>query len=220
MKPKIGVCIHISEAVLPAPYFNHIEAIRYWGKQYPVMVFGTQRVKNFRARRVLTDEAISNECTHALFLDSDHIVPMNMLELFMENADAAMVSGLIVKRSHPYSVVAFIEGLDGELDDAHIKQNTGVHELVVCAMGCTLINLALLQKLKKPWWYDGRYRSDMNIGLKFRDELKARVLVDSRVATGHLGDPPIIYPGHADTIRAYEIKELLHETENRSSFKL
>lgn len=217
MKPKIGVCIHISEAILPAAYFNHIEAIRYWGKKYPVMVFGTERVKNFRARTMLVEKAIEEECSHAFFLDSDHIVPMNMLEFFMENADAAMVSGLVVKRAHPYNVVAFTMRPDGNLVAVHIKQNTGVHELVVCAMGCTLINLELLQKLKKPWWYDGRFRSDINIALKFRDELGARVLVDSRVATGHMGDPPVIYPGHVDTIRAYEIKELMHELETDSA---
>jgi len=213
MKPKIGVCIQISEAILPAAYFNHIEAMRYWSKKYPIMVFGTQRVKVHRARMVLIDEAIKHECTHAFFLDTDHIVPVNILDLLMENADAAMVSGLVVKRAHPYNVVAFIEEPGGELVAAHIKQNTGVHEVVVCAMGCTLINLELMKKLKRPFWFDGRFRSDINIGLKFRDELGAKVLVDSRVITGHMGDPPVIFPGHVDTIRAYEIKELMHELE-------
>lgn len=217
MKPKIGVCIHVSEAILPAAYFNHIGAIRYWSKKHAIMLFGVQRFKVCSARKALTDEAIEKGCTHAFFLDSDHIVPLNILDLLMENADAAMVSSLIVKRAHPYNVVAFIAGPNGEILDAHIKQNTGVHEAAVCAMGCTLINLELLQKLKKPYWHDRYFRSDVNIGLKFRNELGAKVLVDSRVVTGHMGEPPVIFPGHVDTIRAYNIKELIHELETSGS---
>ena len=217
METKIGVCIHVSEAILPAAYFNHIGAIQYWSKKYPIMIFGVQRFKVASARKVLVEDAIKNECTHVLFLDSDHIVADNMLELLMENADAAMVSGLICKRKHPYSVVAFMDCPDGDIADAHLKQNTGVHDVATCAMGCTLINLEQLQKLQKPWWFDAHFRSDINIGMKFKKELGAKILVDTRVVVGHIGDPPVIFPGHVDTIRAYEIRELMHELEKDKS---
>lgn len=217
METKIGVCIHVSEAITPAAYFNHIGAIQYWSNKYPVVVLGIQRFKVAMARKRLCDEAIKNGCTHALFLDSDHIVADNMLEVLMENKDAAMVSGLICKRLHPYTIVAFILTNEGDLVDSHLKPNTGVHEVAVCAMGCTLINLELIQKLKKPWWHDEHFRSDINLGLKFQNELGAKILVDTRVVTGHLGDPPVIFPGHVDTIRAYGIRELMHELEKTES---
>ncbi len=213
METKVGICIHVSEAITPAAYFNHIGAIQYWSKKYSTVVLGIQRFKVAMARKRLSEEAIKNKCSHALFLDSDHIVADNMLEVLMENKDAAMVSGLICKRLHPYTIVAFLTTDEGELVDAHLSPNTGVHEVAVCAMGCTLINLELLQKLKKPWWYDEHFRSDMNIGMNFKEQLGAKVLVDTRVVTGHLGDPPVIFPGHVDTIRAYEITELMHELE-------
>jgi hypothetical protein len=70
-----------------------------------------------------------------------------------------------------------------------------------CAFGCTLVNLEKLQKLPRPWFYDDRVgRSDLNLCRAFR-AVGERLLIDTRAAVGHLGDPTIVWPDTADDAR-------------------
>ncbi|MCK5640883.1 MAG: hypothetical protein KAJ19_08800, partial [Gammaproteobacteria bacterium] len=151
---KIALGIHLAEAVLPQVYLNHIGAIAKWAQNYDLTLIGTYRAKVAAARTAIVDGAIKDKYTHVFFLDSDHIVSDDLLDLLVENADAAMVSGLICKRIFPFDCVAFkcIEGRD--LTPIVIHERDIVKPVDACAMGCTLVNLEEIKKLKKPYFFD------------------------------------------------------------------
>jgi hypothetical protein len=210
----IGIGIHVDTAILPKPYFNHIARIATWAQKYPLQVIGTERLKVAAARNRITKSALKVGCTHLLFVDSDHILPENMLDLLMENKDAGVVSGLICRRAFPFTPVVFKMDDLGSLQEAYVTPSGKVHDVDSAAKGCTLINLKLLQQLKKPYWSDDHFRSDINLCLRMKKELGARILVDTRVIVGHLGECCVVYPKNADEMRLRYLQEKWDETED------
>lgn len=205
----IGLGLHVDTAILSPAYFNHLVSVASWGKKYNILVIGVDRMKVAAARNRITEEAIKGNCDYLLFIDSDHIVPDNLLDLLLENKDAALISGLICKREFPYETVAFKRDFNNDLQECFISEGCKkVVEVDAAAMGCTLINMSLLKKLKPPYWFDGHFRSDINICLKFKDELGAKILIDTRAQVGHMGRIPVIYPSNATQLCADEISEM------------
>ena len=199
-EPLIGIGLPICDMVIPTVYYNHLAVIAAWSTQFKIELIGIPGMKITRARETITRMAMSRGCTHLLFIDSDHILPSNMLTLLMQNQDAAMVSGLIHKKIYPYEQVAFVLDKDGSLQDALIPENVVV-EVDSCAMGCTLINLEKLKLLNRPYFTNGHFRHDINLCLKFKNELGDRILVDSRIHIGHVGMREIVYPKNIDILR-------------------
>jgi len=199
-EPLIGIGLPVADMVSPTAYYNHLAAIAAWKSQFKLELIGVCGCKITRARNVIASAAMRQHCTHLLFVDSDHIVPGNMLKLLMENGDAAMVSGLIHKRYYPYEQVAFAFDKEGKLQPALLKDKTVV-KVDACAMGCTLINLEKLHLINMPYFVDGYFRHDINLCLKFKTELGARVLVDTRIHLGHVGMSEIVYPENVGLLR-------------------
>lgn len=215
MSMKIALGVHLHDIVTSHVYFNHIGAISQWAKRYDLMLMGTERTKVASARNHIADEAVKSNCSHILWLDGDHLVADDMLDLLVENADAAEVSGLVCKRFFPFDTVAFKCLPDGSLNQIVLTDRGKVVEVDACAMGCTLMNVGCLKELKKPWFYDDHFRSDLNVCMNFR-KAGFRILVDTRVEIGHLGDPPVIRPSTAEALRARCLTEHM-EHVNESS---
>ncbi len=209
---KIGLGIHLDSSVLPQVYLNHLSTISIWAKDYDLTILGLYRVKVASARNKIVEAAIKENLDHVLFIDSDHLIPENMLRLLLENADAAMVSGLICKRAYPYETVAFVFSNEDNLQLVNIYARDKVLKVDGCAMGCTLINIEQLKLLKKPYFYDNERRSDLNLCVDFR-KIGKDVLLDSRVSLGHLGEPPVVYPDNADELRVKVLNDIRKEDE-------
>ena len=205
---KIALGLHVAEAILPEVYFNHLSCMSKMAKKHDLVLCGTSRTKVASARNRIVDAAIREKCSHVLFIDSDHILPDNMLDLLTESADAAMVSGLICKRKFPFEAVAFKFLPDGDFDEIIVKDRKKIIDVDGCAMGCTLMNLDHVKTLEKPYFYDARMRSDMNIAVNLKMN-GFKILIDTRISIGHLGDAPIITPDNADILRQECIKNLL-----------
>jgi len=203
---KIAVGVHSESTIDAEVYFNHISAIGYWAQKNDITFIGVSRVKVAAARKKITEIAIEASCDYILFLDTDHLISANMLELLLENKDAAMVSALVYRRLFPFTPIVFKLDKQGLLQDALINPNTGVYNVDGCAMGCTLINLALLQQLKKPYWEDKHFRSDLNLCTKFKEELNARICVDTRIMVDHLGDRQRVNADSANQLRLDSMK--------------
>ena len=220
---KIAVGAHVGEALPPPIYFNHCSVIAKWAKKYDLTMIGTWRQKVASARNTIVDAAIKAGCNNLLLIDSDHLLPDDLLDCLVENADAAIVSGLICKRYFPFETVAFKYTDDGEIHQCIVGARGKVIEVDACAMGCTLINLDILKKLfedrklNKPFFYDAHFRSDMNFCMNLR-KLGERVLLDTRVDIGHLGDPPVITPSNAQGARErYLVECNIEEADDESS---
>lgn len=203
---KIAIGAHVGEALPPPIYFNHISTIAHWAKKYDLMLLGTWRQKVAHARNTITEQSIKAGCSHVLFLDSDHLIPDDLLDHLVEHADDAMISGLICKRYFPYETVAYRFTVDGELQQCVVNVRDKVIEVDACAMGCTLINLDILKKLikegkmKQNCFYDDHFRSDLNFCIDLRKN-GYKIFLDTRASIGHLGDPPVITPANAQSYR-------------------
>lgn len=205
---KIALGLHVAEAIWPEIYFNHLSCMSKMARKHDLVLCGTSRLKVASARNRIVDVAIKEGCSHILFIDSDHILPDDILDLLVESADAAMVSGLICKRKFPFEAVAFKFLPGGDFDEIIVKERKKIIEVDGCAMGCTLINLEHIQTLEKPYFYDAKMRSDLNIAVNFKAR-GLKILIDTRISIGHLGDAPVITPENADSLRRQCVDDLL-----------
>ena len=198
---KIAIAVPVADTVLPLAYFNHIHCFGEWSKKHNTIFLGLSGVKITAARNILVSQAITTGASHLLFIDADHILPIDLLDKLVENASSAMVSGLICKRGYPYQTVAFRFNSKGQLDQLMLDPKDEVISVDACAMGCTLINLQQLKLLNLPYFTDGHFRHDLNLCMKFKSELGASIKVDCRVEVGHLCMPNIVYPSSSNLLR-------------------
>ena len=109
--PKIALAIHTYGAISPKVYPNHIAVFSGWGKTQEMHFFHVNGLKVAEARNKLVESALEKNCTHILFIDSDHIIDSSMLPCLLGNIGAAAVSGLISKRNGK-SQVGFVKADD------------------------------------------------------------------------------------------------------------
>lgn len=225
---KIGLAQHVFNLKDFSCCFNHDHAIATWSKKYDLVLLGKKGLNNATARELIADLAIEQKCSHLVFLDADHIIPVEMLDLLLESKDAAMVSGLVCKKGEGYKQVAFGMTTDGSYLELNLPLDGRIYEVAVCAFGCTLINLEKIQKLDKPWFRDTcddfkgiptNIRSDVNLCNAFRLKLKERIFIDTRILIGHSGIEfaNVVYPQNAEFIRSlidlYNNSVLLKENQ-------
>ncbi len=206
----IAICTHVFESVNFDVYFNHLYCAAHWGREYDLVFVGKSGLNAATARNRIIERCFEKKCSHALFLDGDHFVPIETLSYLLDTADQAMVSGLINKRGESYQQVCFlvkqVDGVD-QYFQVELPLDGQVHEVSVCPFGCTLINLEKLKKLKKPYFRDTcdavddkgvpvNIRSDVNLCKAFID-IGEQIWVDTRVLVGHRGIPGTIYPQSA-----------------------
>jgi hypothetical protein len=216
----IAVCIHVFDSVDFNVYFNHLYCMAHWGKMYDLVFVGKSGLQAAKARNSIIERALKRECTHALFLDGDHFVPVKTLEFLLESGNEAIVSGVVCKRGEGFQQVCWethVRNGKKQFYQVTLPLDGRVYEVSVCAFGCTLINLEKLQKLKKPYFRDTcepdadgtplNVRSDINICNMFTD-IGEKVWVDTRILVGHLGVPGIVYPQGAPLFEKLKSIEL------------
>lgn len=215
--PKIAVCLHAFESIDEKVYFNHLFCVSNWSKKQDreILLIGKKGLDAATARNMLVNRALENDCTHVLFLDADHFFPVETLDCFMETVggtttdnNEAIVSGLVCKRGEDFQQVGFLK--KGQLyEPVNLPLDGNVHEVAVCAFGCTMINMKHLKKLHKPYFRDicrntptgepYNFRSDIVLCEAF-GEIGERCFIDTRVLIGHHGFDRDVYPQNARTM--------------------
>jgi hypothetical protein len=201
--PKIAIAVHTYGAISPLVYPNHISVMSSWGKTFDIVLLHVDGLKVAEARNRLVTTALEKECTHILFLDSDHIVDSSMLPCLLGNTGAAAVSGLITKRNSDGVQIGFIKADEDYYHPIDLKIDGSSYEVDVCAFGCTLIELSVFKEIEEPFFKDVmcrakdgklyQVRSDIN----FCRDLKAlgkSIRIDTRVLVGHVGSEQVFYP--------------------------
>jgi hypothetical protein len=151
----IAICVHSYKGVDFNSYFNHIYCVARWAQKYDLIFVGKGGLDAASARNGIVERAISHKCTHAFFLDEDHLVPVQTLDYLWETADEAIVSGVVCKKGEEYQQICWEvrDDKDGlQYFAVTLPLDGRVYQVNACAFGCTLINLEKLQKLKKPWF--------------------------------------------------------------------
>ena len=219
----IGLAIHAFNFVDFTVYFNHMHAFCSWARQHKLVFIGKKGCDSATAREFIADKAVETNCTHLLFVDADHIIPVEMLNLLLENKNECMVSGLCCKKGDGFKQVVFGKSPDGRFLELNLPIDGKVYEVAVCAFGCTLINLKELQKLPKPWFRDTcettcdgslqNARSDVNLCEAFR-KIGGKVFVDTRILIGHYGHDQMncVFPQNAKVLS--NLQQLYQDSVN------
>ena len=217
----IAIATHVFERVDFDIYFNHIWCASHWAREHELVFIGKSGLDAAQARNAIIERCFEKKCSHVLFLDGDHFVPVETLSYLLCTADQAMVSGVVNKKGEDFQQVCWlIDAVAGkdQFFHAELPLDGRVHEVSVCAFGCTLINLEMLSKLKKPYFRDTctdkdddgspiNIRSDVNLCRAFRD-IGEKIYVDTRVLVGHKGVSTIIHPQNAQLLNKLKLIEI------------
>ena len=213
---KIGFATHAHAVIDFDVHYNHMSIMQDWATRFNLVLLGYKGLMAADARELICDMAVQEKCSHVFFLDADHFIPTETLEYLLEMKDESMVSGLITRRFHPFEQVAWAkDDKTNEYISARIPLDGKIYEVGVCAFGCTLINIAKLQKLEKPWFRDTceimsngkrhNMRSDINLCDAFRKNGE-KVWIDTRVLIGHEASNLIVYPQNAKDLEVFKFQ--------------
>jgi len=218
--PKIALCVHAFKDIDFQVYWNHLLCIAYWTQKYPNMIYcGKKGLDAATARNRLVDRAEENDCTHMFFLDADHLMPLQALDCFMETVGGtsidnseAIVSGLVCKKGEGFQQVGF-QRIGNNYQPVTLPLDGNVHQVAICAFGCTLISMEHMHKLHKPYFRDicrntpngeaYSFRSDIVLCEAF-GEIGEKCWIDTRVLVGHHGIDEAIYPQGSEIYKSIE----------------
>lgn len=209
----IAICVHVFNYVDFSIYFNHVYVAAHWSREFELLFVGRNGLGAAEARNLIVEQALERGCLYALFIDGDHLIPVETLPYLLEAMQAsegAMVSGIVCKKGDRFQQICWeVREVDGKKEyyEVTLPLDGRLYEVSVCAFGCTLIDLKKLKRLKKPYFRDtcdmpsqgslANVRSDINICNAFRDNGE-KIWVDTRILVGHLGVPGIVYPQGAE----------------------
>ena len=114
-------------------------------------------IQNQRADLCL--EAMREDCTHVLFIDSDMTFPQDMIErLLAHNKD--IVATNCARRRLPTGPTAQRTLPDGSRELIYtMPDSTGLEEVESIGMGVMLISRKVFEKLSEPW-FETTWRTD------------------------------------------------------------
>ncbi len=200
---KVAVAVHSYGHIAPDVYANHIGNFARWSRMCTALFLHIDGVKTAEARNSLVERAIEEGCTHIFFLDTDHLVNEKILPQLLGNAEAAVVSGLVVRRDGKDSQIGFIQKDDGLFYNIILPTEGLSYAVDACAFGCTLIDLDVFKHIEKPYFKDilvrgsdgtlSQRRSDVEFCREVR-ELGKDVRIDTRARVGHAGQQLVHYP--------------------------
>ena len=101
-----------------------------------------------QSRIDLANEALSNGCTHILWLDSDIHFPSNVFQKLISHKKD-IVAAQYSTRYSPYQTVAFTNPDD---ISERLKARDGLHKVWAVGMGCMLTSAEVYNQLPKPWF--------------------------------------------------------------------
>ena len=181
------------------------------------------RVLTPLARERLTEYAVDGGCDLILMVDDDMVVPLDLFECLhktMVETNADIVAPLAFMRVAPHFPVIYRlrEGYDGITHkpyyEREIVRNYPKDSVVECdavGFGAALIKLDMVKRMKKPWFMSTTsHGEDIWFCRCAKEEAGAKIVMDTRIKLGHLGNPPLIteetYEKHPDTIKMREVK--------------
>jgi len=100
------------------------------------------------SRTALVKEALQENPTHLLWLDSDIHFPPSVFEKLVKHGKD-IVAAQYSTRYAPYQTVAFTDpnDMNCRLDASH-----GLHKIWAVGMGCMLVKSNVFDELPKPWF--------------------------------------------------------------------
>lgn len=163
------------------------------------------RVLTPLARERLTEWALDGGADLILMIDDDMIHDVDLFEKLhktMVETGADIVAPLAFMRNAPHYPVIFRvnEGYDAVARkpyfERHIVKNYPKDTVVECdavGFGAALFKAEMVRKMKKPWFMSTTGAGeDVWFCYCAKKEAKAKIVMDTRIKLGHLGNPQLV----------------------------
>lgn len=212
---RIHIGVNALSNVNAAVYANHSHLYYFLGrlaeKQGYQFTFHTApRTSIDRMRNDAAKVALQNECDYLWFIDDDMLLSDGTLESLIScEADIAMARTYI--RGYPFKNMSF--KLTSPAPDIglinHTDEELEGKDIVECgAVGfaCALIKCELLKKIDPPFFITSTHGTeDIYFCVRCQMDLDepVRIVVDTRVPTGHMLNPEFVGPKTVKHLRKY-----------------
>jgi hypothetical protein len=156
---KLMIGIPTGEYARRAEFYDYYNSVE---KPFGTLIMSPHGQSPAASRNAIAECALSNECTHILFVDDDQAFPVDAITKILVHADKDVVSGLYLMRTYPHYPVIFDEAYDsGECRFMFLTPDKeGLTEIVNCGFGFVLIQTRVFQALEKPWVRLGEIKKD------------------------------------------------------------
>jgi hypothetical protein len=206
--PKIRVLVGIPRAgfTMTEAVDNQIDMAAFLGKisettEFEFLFASIGRLFVAKAREEFAEYAIKHNCDYLLMIDDDMICPVDLfLKLHRHNKD--IVAPLAFQRRHPYYPVIYKTnaGWDDVRKESYfsneIVKNYPKGVLLECdavGFGAVLIKRWVLEKMIPPRFMStSPTGEDILFCYNAKEQVGARVFVDTETKIAHLGAPKII----------------------------
>lgn len=214
MASPIKICIAIPNEgmTVPPAYINRLLFAHHVGKivgenpgKYEIFYGNTGRLLTPLARERLIEFAMEKNCDYMLMIDDDMIVPHDMLFRLLETMEehkADVVAPLAFMRNPPHFPVIYRikEGYDHVAKKDYFLREfvknypkDSVVECEAVGFGSALIRMSMVARMRKPYFMSTTsYGEDIWFCRCAGKEANAKIMVDTRIKLGHLGQHPVI----------------------------
>lgn len=174
------LCLHMSRTAVP-------------GYTQTTLITANKRSSVLPAlRESLIEDALRNECTHALFVDSDQCFPPDTVHRLAAHHKPVVGANIALKclPSQPSARNSYTER-----KPVYSNGKTGLERVKYLGFGVTLLHLGIFARMQRPWFAFSWAKDVGHIGedITFFDQLdKLGVPVyvdhDLSLQVGHCGD--------------------------------
>lgn len=215
---KVAMAIPSEGHTLPEAYDNHLLLSFHLGSlqekwkneqrpiQYEFYWFTVGRLLTAYAREKLVERALEGGMDYIFMYDDDMILPIDTVEHLLidmeKKPEIGILAPLAFMRNPPHYAVIYttIDGYDQQTHRPYYINNFAKKypkdALVECdavGFGAVLINMEIVRKMKPPYFMSTTGSGeDIYFCNKAKQEVGARVFMDTRVKLGHIGSPKII----------------------------
>lgn len=146
----------------------------------------------YDSRNKLCKQALECKADYILWIDSDMVLPKNLLEVMLEHMeDKDIVSGIYFKRVYPFSPVIYKTlGEVGEAEDYLDYPKDSIFECEGFGFGCVMMKTSILidMLMNNEQWFTPVNNFGEDLSFMYRaKKLGYKAYVDSRIKCGHIG---------------------------------
>lgn len=159
---RVAVCVPSGE-LLHADFALSLAALLRQTRVERISLFNQRMSLLPESRNALVRDALADDASHILWLDSDMIVPSIALDRLLAH-DAPIVGATYLRRTPPYRLL-------GEPDSNQCGAPEGMTRMVSMPFGCLLVQASVFHALAAPWFrldYEGARPIGEDIGFCHR----------------------------------------------------
>lgn len=145
---KIGICIPTGGQMHTDMVVSLVAMLKFTSYKWGVYTAKSCIIP--KNRRILTETALKDGCTHILMIDSDMEFPPNLIEQLMAR-EKTVVAANCVLRKEPLQFTA-------QINNREIKTSVGcygIEKVDRVGTAIMLIHAAVFRKINKPWFMLG-----------------------------------------------------------------